>query len=97
MFVCATFVPRAYLRHRNWALAICRLYAFALPYASALPLFNATAAAPSSLPGLGWAVDAFMALFGRCLAPVLAAVLACLLGGWPWPWQLAPPGGTRLF
>lgn len=64
MAVLPTLWPHGYVQHRTLILTAVRINLMAYPVATSLRLFNATVSAPSSLPGLGWAIDCFLALFG---------------------------------
>ena len=67
MYVWSSLRPRSYLHHRTLAVAAGRLFLFWLPYITELSAFDATVSAPSSIPLVGWAVDAFMVFGGGWL------------------------------
>ena len=67
MYIWSSLWPRSYLRRRTLAIAASRLFVFWLPYITELPAFDATVSAPSSVPLVGWAVDAFMVFVGGWL------------------------------
>ena len=67
MYVWSSLRPRSYLHHRTLAVAAGRLYVFWLPYITELSAFDATVSSPSSIPFVGWAVDAFMVFVGGWL------------------------------
>ena len=79
MYVWSSLWPRSFLRHRTLAVTAVRLFAFCIPVITALPPFDATISAPSSIPLVGWAVDTFMVVVGGWLplfasAPLLLQV-----------------------
>ena len=79
MYVWSSLQPRSYLRHRSLAITVLRLFVFCMPVITALPPFDATISAPSSIPFVGWAVDTFMMFVGGWLpladsAPLLLQV-----------------------
>ena len=64
MYVWSSLRTRSYLRNRTLVVAVLRLFAFSSPYITELRVFDATVSMPSSIPFLGWAVDAFKLLVG---------------------------------
>ena len=67
MYVWSSLRPWSYLRHRTLAVVVLRLFAFCTPFMTELRVFDATVSVPSSIPFVGWAVDAFKLLIGGWL------------------------------
>ena len=64
MYVWSSLWPRSYLHNRTPVVTVLRLLLFWLPYVTELQVFDATVSAPSSVPLVGWVVDAFMVFVG---------------------------------